>query len=250
MYEDVYLVDDNLSLVTLTALNAIEDTLGLTLPSGYKALLTTLGEGTYCFFVRTVSPTEIVARTEELRAMLKTRNFWKRGNSVLSERDMASAIVIADSIDSDFFIYSPSTDHGVYVLPRHDDTIYWVSPDFRRPLEWHSEEGLRRSEPSFRFFEPGGERDAIELFTAKESFEVRSLVSSAVMQLSGGKETRVQFDRNVALLFVKALGARIHFQQAPGDRRVGITIVLNPKHRLDINDYLDDLVSNGFFLLS
>lgn len=68
MYEDVYLVDDNLSLVTLTALNAIEDTLGLTLPSGYKALLTTLGEGTYCFFVRTVSPTEIVARTEELRS--------------------------------------------------------------------------------------------------------------------------------------------------------------------------------------
>lgn len=47
IFDDVYLVDQQLTLVDSTEIDHLENHLELMLPSGYREMLTVLGIGTY-----------------------------------------------------------------------------------------------------------------------------------------------------------------------------------------------------------
>ena len=59
MFEDVYLVDDELQIIDDAAIVAAEEQLGMTLPRGYHAYPTVLGRGTYCDQIYVFPPDKI-----------------------------------------------------------------------------------------------------------------------------------------------------------------------------------------------
>lgn len=124
MFQNVYLVDDALSLIDIEAIKALEDRLGIPFPDGYRQFLTTLGEGTYCDQLYLLLPGAIERETTCLRKLVSEHFFWERGKAVLTMAEIAVSFNIGRSIDGDEIIYNPNTAHRIYVLPRHDDTIY------------------------------------------------------------------------------------------------------------------------------
>lgn len=246
MFDNVYLVDDELQLADDSAIAATENDLGVTLPRGYHAFLTTLGHGTYCDQVYVFPPDAIKQRTAELRKTLRDYFFWDRGVNVLAKSQVERSILIARSLDGDELIYCPNSEHGVYVLPRHDDTIYWLSPEFDDPIGWHTNSGSPMPEQPFRYFEPTQGRACIELFTARTDHKMATVASAINASLEDGAPTRSINKEHYQLHFHKAVASRVQLTAA-GDSRIGIRIDYNPKHEHSVAACVAQLESEGFY---
>ena len=133
MIDHVYLVDDDLRLIDDAAIVTLERKLDLVLPKGYHHFMTTLGIGTYCDQIFVFPPDAIEKHTAVFRKNLCEHFFWDPGLDVLPRTQIEQSLHIAISLDGDQLIYHPASEHGVYVLPRHDDTIYWLPHDFAEP---------------------------------------------------------------------------------------------------------------------
>jgi hypothetical protein len=247
MFEDVYLVDTQLSLINPTAILDAENKLSVTLPRGYHSFLTTLGHGTFCDQVYVFLPSEIEEKTMELRKTLRDYFFWDRGINVLGKSQIEQSLLIARSLDGDELIYHPDSEHGVYVLPRHDDNIYWLSPDFDDPVEWHADSGSPMPEPPFRYFEPAQARTWIELFTTRTDHQMADVATAINESLISDSEMRSIIEDSYQLHFHQAVGSRVQLSTSYGDDRIRIRIDYNPKHEKAIAACIVQLESDGFY---
>lgn len=246
MFEDVYLVDDELQIIDDAAIVAAEEQLGMTLPRGYHAYLTVLGRGTYCDQIYVFPPDKIELETVELRETLRDYFFWDGGIDILPKSLIEQSLLIARSLDGDALIYHPESTYGVYVLPRDDDTIYWLTPEFEDPLAWHSDSGSPMPQPSFRYFEPSRGRCCIELFTARYDHDIKTVANRITAALAGDAETRSIIEDDYELHFHKAVGSRVQLTAA-FDGRIGIRIDYNPSHEHAIVACVTQLESDGFY---
>ena len=246
MFEDVYLVDNELTLMDDAAITAAENELGITLPRGYRAILTTLGHGTYCDQVYVFLPDKIEQETAAFRDTLSEYFLWDRGTNVLPKSQIAQSLLIARSLDGDELIYHPDSEHGVYVLPRHDDTIYWLSSDFEDPMDWHADTGSPMTKPPFPYFEPAGGRACVELFTARTDQQIADVAIAIRDVLARDLETRSIKEETYELHFHKEVGSRVQLTSAY-DGRIGVRIDYNPKYEPILEDCIARLESQGFY---
>ena len=247
MFEDVYLVDNQLSLIDSAEILATENKLSVILPRGYHSFLTTLGHGTYCDQVYVFLPGDIEEKTAEFRKTLRNDFFWDRGLNVLGKSQIEQSLLIARSMDGDELIYHPDSEHGIYVLPRHDDTIYWLSPDFDDPMRWHADSGSPMPEPPFRYFEPAQGRACIELFTARTDHQIADVATVINESLARDSEMRSITGENYQLNFHQAVGSRVRLTASSGDGRIRIRIDYNPTYDKTIATCIAQLESDGFY---
>lgn len=174
-FDDVYVVSDQLTVVTDGDVIAAEATLGTRFPDGYREYVTTLGMG-YCNgFARVYLPSEIVARKAEFQQMwaMFAPSRYEQGFDLLPLHRMIESIILLSTVDGDDLVFHPDTPQALYVLPRQDWHIYQGGQALDEALSWMLTPGhlaiaehtsILTSEGQFverlaRYFEPDGERE-------------------------------------------------------------------------------------------
>jgi hypothetical protein len=158
-FEDVYLVSEKLILTPEAELDELQGWLSAPLPHGYREYMTTLGVGTYCDLVQILTPARIRKVRDERRQFVREyyRQFWGASESSLSLDEAVAGVFFASTCDGDEMYYLPAQER-LFILPRHNDVVFWLEAGFADPLDWRS--ARRRANifrPPFRYFEPAGE---------------------------------------------------------------------------------------------
>jgi hypothetical protein len=256
-FDDVYLVSDKLEIVPGSEIDALVEQLGMPLPQGYREYMTTLGVGDYCDFIRVYPPERILKEHEETRRRRDQHYFWEKGHDVLSKEQVLECVIFADSIGSDEIIAHPRVPDRLYVLPRHDDDIYWVPGSFFDPMTWHSSKGIAEETPAFKTFASWRDIAFVELFTEKDTFTLPGIAEYFTSRLGSSDLHRIEdyerddqgFGTDVILLFAKPVGGRIQLTQDADedDLRVGIRIDYDTDHASKVGELAEGLKAMGFY---
>jgi hypothetical protein len=256
-FDNIYLVTDKLELTTQEELNDLEKRLGMPVPVGYAEFISKLGTGTYCDLLRVYEPARILRECKEAHNRWAEYFFWEVGQGVLAKDEVLKCLIFADTIDGDEVVAHPAIGDRLFVLPRHDDMIYWVPKSFEAPLEWHGQKGLVRPEPGFRYFESGRDRKFREFFTAKETFSISDLApyfSDFWMQFGKqvirkkAEDYEEEAGEKVAILFVKEIGGRIQLAQSlPDDKRMSVRIDYDADSADEVAIFGTFLTEMGFY---
>jgi hypothetical protein len=254
--DDVYLVSNKLELATEEDIEQLETALATPLPRGYADFVSKLGVGTYCDILRVYSPARILTEYADVRKRWDEYFFWEVGRDVLTREQALRCVIFADTIDGDEIIARPDMPDRLFVLPRHDELIYWIPGSFDSPLTWQGSSGAVMREPTFRYFESWRDREYREFFTAKEMFSIADLAPyfSDFWEQFGKTVTRLprekdeDADENVAILFVREIAARIQLVQSlPDDKRMSVRIDYDADSESDVAIFGTFLTDMGFY---
>ena len=240
-----YLVTPKLRLAGPARVAALAEWLGAPLPSGYARHVTELGSGLYDGRLIVWLPDEIMAATGDEQAFVREwfEELWEEEDD-LALADAARAVPFAHTIDGDKIFYSVAR-AALFVLPRHDDRVYWMPRAFDDPLDWGLQAPAAPA-PAWRSFDSGVDRATIELFTA-QSLALADVIACVGRHVTAAHRQDAPWG---SLLYVPALHGRIQLSQAPGDARVGVRIdhdiTLEPLARA----LQADLEKMGFFQTS
>jgi hypothetical protein len=241
--DDIYLVSTKLELATEEDIEQLESALAMPLPRGYADFVTRLGVGTYCDILRVYAPERILREYADVRKRWDEYFFWEVGRDVLTKEQVLQCVIFADTVDGDEIIAHSDMPDRLFVLPRHDELIYWIPGSFDAPLTWQGSSGEVMPEPEFRYFESWRDREYREFFTAKELFSIADLAPyfSDFWEQLGKSVTRLPSEKegdeeeNVAILFVREIAARIQLVQSlPDDKRMSVRIDYDADSESDV----------------
>ena len=135
MFEDVYRVDRLDSQVGDAEVTELDVRLGGRPRPGYREYHTELGDGVCSGYVRVYPPARVLAEYESVQDRVQEFFFWDAGAAVASRDDLATAVIVADTLAGDEVFVHPDTDR-LLVLPREEDGIYAFPNDLRDVLAW------------------------------------------------------------------------------------------------------------------
>ena len=135
MFEDVYRVDQQASQVGPDEVTELDDLLGGRTPLGYREFVTELGDGVCSGYVRVYPPARVLAEYESVQDRVQECFFWDAGSAVATRDDLATAVIVADTLAGDEVFVHPDTDR-LLVLPREEEGIYAFPNDLRDVLTW------------------------------------------------------------------------------------------------------------------
>lgn len=98
-------------------LQELESIIGRKLPE-YEAFIKKFGTGTYSGVVRVYPPQRILAEYKDFQSRWQKNFFWDGAHSEISPQDLSQAIIFADTIDGDEFVFIKNHKPGFYILPR------------------------------------------------------------------------------------------------------------------------------------
>ena len=177
-FEDVCVVSKKLTITDEAELTALEKTLGIALPPGYREFMTILGYGEYCSNLAVYSPSEVLERTASYRRDWDKYFFWEEGADVLSKQAVLESVIFGSSFEGDQLIYHPVEPKGVFVLPRHDWKIYTVPEGFFNPLSWYDGDEQTKWPDPIKFFKPYNTNEASIVFINTEpDIQIEDLVN-------------------------------------------------------------------------
>lgn len=133
--DDILPVSRRLRPVAAAAIEHAEDVLGTRFPTGYRDLMTQLGEGDLGHFVRVYPPHRVLASQAEWRARVAEYWFWESDDETLPDR-VREGVVLADTFDGDELCFHRDDPDTLILLPRHDDAAYQLGPGLLAALEW------------------------------------------------------------------------------------------------------------------
>jgi hypothetical protein len=249
-FADVYLVTNKLQTISQEQLALLQKTLGFPLPVGYAEFMATLGIGDYCGLLRVYEPDAIPEENRQTQALWQEYFSWEDGRDVLPREEVARCVVFANTIDGDNLLFHPRIPDRLFVLPRHDDTIYWVPECFLNPLEWYDQSGLVTPAPAFKTFESYCDRQTLEFFTSVRTLDLADIKilcsewwpsSEVNVREAGDDEARV------AHVFVKDIGGVIELTQDSDDRRIGIRIDYDSDSADKVTKLANHLETLGFY---
>lgn len=236
-----YLITPKLRTATDTEVQALATWLGLPLPTGYADHVTRLGLGTYDNRVIVHLPADIPAETPAEQEFVREwfDEFWGDDTSITRD-EAAQGIPFGYSIDGDKILYSHARQQ-LFVLPRHDERVYWMPRGFDDPLDWGDGPALRSG---FTTFDSGIDRAVVELFTA-QSLTVDQVAGVIMRQVPA--EHRVDASWG-ALLYLPSLYGRVQLTEASGDVRVGVRIDYDNELEAQVAPVLEALAGLGMFI--
>ncbi len=246
-FDRIYFVSNKLLLAEADDLLQLEQGLGVPLPLGYADFMQKLGVGTYCDFLRVFSPDQILERYQDARERWRTSYFWDAGRDVLSKEQVLESIIFADTTDGDEIIFHPQMPDKLFVLPRHDDQIYWVHEVFMEPLNWDSVHGKMYESPSFRHFESWVDRAAVSYFTQATDIDLDELMEGIAAHWTDMLIDEMDEEDQVRLLFVPSIDGRLQLvQAAEDDPRVGVRLDYDVDFEEIVGDFGAWLGEQGF----
>lgn len=256
-FEDVYLVTEKLETVAEDAIIALEHHLGIALPSGYRPFMTTLGKGTFCDLVSVYSPEQILQRQADARERwhMYYDAFWDDPDRVLSKEQVMESILFAHTADSDEFIVCPSLPNRTFILPRHDNTVYWTDDSFIGHHTWFGPHGSVEHLSSFKYFESNRDRQRLSLFTAQHHLLLTDIATFLTAYWPYSPQHRrgdpLAEDTQWLILFIAPIGGRIQLTQGlPRDGRIGITMTYDSDSGTEVRACVNQLLARGFYQVS
>ena len=158
MFENVVVRGTIIDAARACDVTAAEQALGARFPAGYGDYITRFGRGVLGgTYIRIYMPARVVADLAEWRARIDEFWFWDDGVEVLAKARALECIVIGDTWDGDELIFHPSAPDTIYVLPRHQETIFVAGVGLPAAIEWMCSSGTLTQAFVERTFEPDAE---------------------------------------------------------------------------------------------
>ncbi|MEM8530421.1 MAG: hypothetical protein AAGF95_06240 [Chloroflexota bacterium] len=154
MFDTIYLVSPKLITGTSQDIIQLEDVMGFELPDSYHIYSTTLGRGWLCDTIWMFEPAFIQSEYQTIR------NRWAALTQLptnITQEQLQMSIPIAKTDEGDQFIYNPLSPERIFILPGHNNIVYWTSSTFQSLLQWESAQGVVQKTPTFLYFEPDRE---------------------------------------------------------------------------------------------
>jgi hypothetical protein len=153
--EDIRIVGELLVLATPADIDALESRLWITLPEGYRAYMTRLGEGMLGgSLVRIYPPWRIENELAEWRLRIKKYWFWDEGRDVLPKERALECVVIGDTTVGDELVFHPGRPGRLFVMPRDSEQVFDAGGDLLSAIEWMCGSGELAEPFPERNFEP------------------------------------------------------------------------------------------------
>lgn len=224
-FDDVYLVNDELQLLTDSEVDEALEFLD-PLPPGYREFLTTLGRGEYCDFLYVWTPSQIRESLSKIRSEISERFPYEFAKYPYPDRDYSACVPIASTKDGDYIVVWPDAPHELVGLPRQDYECYRLPLGFADLLNWELYVGQPRDyvfRPPFRFFDPFSV-DFVwyELDGTKQLTLAR--VTDALTNELASEEFRRDDGEGFVILYPRAIHGRI---QIVGDMDCGVSIQIH-----------------------
>jgi len=151
-WRDFYLVDEELRLLTDADVDAAELALGVQLPTGYRELKTTLGDGVICDDLRVFPPPELENAQQLFRELTQEFWFYDEPDEDMTQDYAMESVIVADTGDGDQIILHPKTGQ-LHVLPRHDERTYAVGTDLSDVVAWFQQHWSPGAAHPLRYFD-------------------------------------------------------------------------------------------------
>jgi hypothetical protein len=217
-FDRVVVIGRHLEPTPSAEVDALERELGFALPSGYRDFVTRFGEGDYADLFRVSAPDAIRAHLAEDRARWAQFWFFAGSEHLLTQREMADAVRVADTFDGDEFVAHPKRRDVVFVLPRDSDRIVTLPADLRGLTGW-----ARRAEPVV--FQPWSHQDRFEGGVHDSHLDDRTLLDRATARWGTGDGDVLVTWRDqqpgswTVVAFVPRIGVRIQVISDDGRRQ-------------------------------
>jgi hypothetical protein len=209
-FEDVYLINDRLSLASERDVENAQRDMCINFPKGYREFVMTLGAGVYCGTIYIALPVGVVRSTPENRETLRKHYYWEDAKDVLSKRQVLEAICLGRSDCGDTFVYRQLPPSGIFVL---DDCgeIHQAGSDLYKALDWLSEHVGFVPPARFRYFDSLADEAMIEFLGFPEGLSVGELRNRL---LALRIHERVLRDKNgIFEMAVKRIQGRVYCHQ-------------------------------------
>jgi hypothetical protein len=166
---DVRILKQPLVLAHPGQIEALESTLWVTFPSGYREYVTKLGEGVLGgTFVRIYPPWRIDKDLGEWRRRVSKYWFWEKSRELLPKERALECIIIGDTVNGDELIFHPTRSNRLLVLPRDSEKAVIAGSDVLEAVEWMCSSGKLTKPFSERDFEPFDSRKEARQTTGTE----------------------------------------------------------------------------------
>jgi hypothetical protein len=141
----------------IAAVDSAERLLGVRFPQDYRDFISRFGEGLLGGYIRVYPPYQIVEgdnSVTEWRKRIDEYWFWDEGKEILSKEKALECIIIADTMEGDELVAHSSEPSRLYVLPRHEETIYVAGESLMSAIGWLMTSGVLTDPIEDRSFEP------------------------------------------------------------------------------------------------
>ncbi len=241
---ETYLVTNKLTLIQEEEIVLLEKHFGLPVPMGYREYMTSLGAGLYCDLVRIYRPLRILTEYQDARQRWRDNFLWNSGTRILSREQVFQSVLFGDTIDGDQIIVAPHEPFKLFVLSRHDDSIWEMGAALTDPMFWRGSSFAPQWSP-FRYFESFNDRAHIELFTQQRRLKSEDIAAQFIFNWRHSELCQIK-EEGCRLIFLKSIGGRIQLTQSSWDGRIRIVIGFDKDHRKEVEAFLPALQNLGF----
>jgi hypothetical protein len=241
---ETYLVTDKLIRIQEEEIALLEKHFGLPVPMGYREYMASLGTGLYCDLVRIYRPLRILTEYQEAQKRWRANYLWNAGARVLSREQVFRSVLFGDTVDGDQIIVAPHEPLKLFVLSRHDDTIWEMDAAFTDPMFWRGSSFAPQWSP-FRYFESSVDRAWVELFTQVRKFKTDDIANQFIHYWQHSELCQLK-EEGCRLIFLKTIGGRIQITQSSWDGRIRILIRFDKNARSEVESFLPGLRALGF----
>ena len=157
----VRVVGKPLVLATAAQVDALEKSLWITFPAGYREYVTRFGQGVLGgSLVRIYPPWQIERELAEWRRRIDKYWFWDAGRRLLPKERALECVILGDTLNGDELVFHPTRPGHLFVLPRDSEQVFDAGPDLLSAVEWMCASG--------KLVEPFPERDFEPFDSRKE----------------------------------------------------------------------------------
>jgi hypothetical protein len=241
---DTYLVTDKRTVISEEEIVLLEKYFGLPAPMGYREFMTSLGAGLYCDLVRVYRPLRVLTEYQDARERWRKNFLWDGGAHVLSREQVLRSVIFGDTVDGDQIVVAPHEPLRLFVLSRHDETIWEMDAAFADPLFWRGSTFAPQWSP-FRYFESSVDRASIELFTQKRRLRSDDVAAQFIFHWRHSELCQIK-EEGCRIIFLKSIGGRVQLAQSSWDGRIRIVIGFDKDYKREVEAFLPTLGCLGF----
>jgi hypothetical protein len=161
--QDVSVIGAPLCLSTDDEVTVAEADLGTRFPTGYRAYVTTLGEGILGGdLVRIYPPHRILNGPNDVTTWRKrVEQYWFWGDGpLLRKPDAAECVIVGDTTVGDEMVFRPSDPDRILILPRESEQVHAIEGGLLAAIDWLCSSGVVAEAFPEREFEPFSTRAA------------------------------------------------------------------------------------------
>ncbi|MFF2554051.1 hypothetical protein ACFVUS_23840 [Nocardia sp. NPDC058058] len=217
---DLIVVSTELEPIEHAAVAALEQRLGVALPTGYAEIMATYGQGSICNIFDVWGPARILDSLDGARELLAEYWFWEHPELV--QADFADAVPVGGSSNGDQMVLVPG--RGLVVLPRHATDAIDVGTSYTDAVRWFCTSGRLVAASAVLWFESWTRLSCYENWAGGELGRVREAISALGLH-SALDESR----RDTGTFLIPAMGGHVSVLETSGDGDLYVHVRFEPE---------------------